>query len=80
MNIDRFELSIGEDMVTARERGQSTVRTAAILGRQSLPDGRVRVWLDRRIHPGGDVTLRDGAILSGAISTIITMPASQLQA
>lgn len=79
MNIDRFELSIGEDMVTARECGQSTVRTAVILGRQSLGDGRMRFWLDRLIHPGGDVTLRDGAILSGAISTIITTPATPSQ-
>lgn len=79
MNYDKFELSIGTDAVTGRVRGQSAVCVATILGRQLLDDGRTRIWLDRLIHPGGDVTLGNGTELSGAISTIVTTPSTQSQ-
>ena len=71
----RYRESIGEGSATIRIRGQSAPRFANILGSQRLDDGRQRYWLDRLVHPGGELEAMDGVVLSGATSTIVTLPA-----
>lgn len=68
----RYEVHVGSDMVSVRRRGEFEFRTAVILGRSRLPDGRERLWLDRLVHGGGPLTLNDSWAAEGAVSTILT--------
>lgn len=74
MNPDRVTVHVGEQAVTLKLKGVSALRVGSILGRTTLEDGRERIWLDRLLHEGGPVTLGNGIALSGAVSTIVTLP------
>lgn len=65
-----YELSIGDDMATARRMGSRAFTTARVLGRGT--DGDVEtVWLDRVIAPHG-VTTAEGWRVGGAVSSVLT--------
>jgi|GEM_PF-2135589 len=69
---DHYRIRVGQDAVTIKVKGQNVLRVGTILGRMRLDDGRERIWLDRLLHPGGDIDLSCGTTLSGAVSTIVT--------
>jgi hypothetical protein len=71
MNPDRVELTVGATQVELRQKGCHRTTVAKILGRQTKSGGGEILWLDRLIHPGGDMQIAGGFVLSGAVSTII---------
>lgn len=74
MNPERVTVLVGPDAVTLKVKGEGTVRVGMILGRKTLDDGSQRIWVDRRLHDRVSLTLPDGTHLSGAVSTLVTLP------
>ena len=62
-------VSMGDDEVSFKRPGQSTVVVATVLGRRNS-GGMESVWLDRIVHEESESF--DGWSASGAISTVLT--------
>lgn len=67
---DRHEICVGDAFVTVRHRGCGAVTVAGVLGRERLPEGGLRIYLDRLIHQIEEDFIGDWRC-SGAVSTIL---------
>ncbi len=64
------EVTVGEETVSLKRAGQSTVVMAKILGRSVDKDsGAQTLWLDRIVHKAGEQFY--GWHVNGAISTVL---------
>lgn len=68
---DSYTVTVGQSEVTLRKRGQSTLRSAHILGEDQQAGKRI-IYLDRLLLPPGNVDLGDGWSASGCVSSILT--------
>ncbi|OGU23762.1 MAG: hypothetical protein A2580_17925 [Hydrogenophilales bacterium RIFOXYD1_FULL_62_11] len=72
MSKNDLHLSVGDQAVAVRPHGSRFVRTAAILGRETSPEGVERIWLDRIIAAPFETLIHpDGWEASGAVSTVL---------
>lgn len=63
-------VKVGDDSVSLKRDGRSTLVLAKILGRRKDPhNGTETLWLDRLVHTNGETFV--GWQASGAISTIL---------
>lgn len=69
MAVSTLKIDFGDQCVRYHRSGQSKIGMAGILGSESLPDGRQRVWLDRLIHRAGDQI--EGWAAWGVVSTVL---------
>lgn len=66
----KHEIVVGDGIVTVREKGQSALRVANILGTESCKDGTT-YFLDRLVFRPGDRDLTDEWSASGCVSTVL---------
>jgi len=69
---------IGDGVVVVKRKGSSLPAIANILGTQPTQDGQ-RVFLDRLVHKSYEREI-GGIAVSGAISSILVVPAASLAA
>lgn len=63
-------VKVGDESVSLKREGRSTLVFAKILGRRKDPhDGTETLWLDRLVHTNGETFI--GWQASGAISTVL---------
>lgn len=68
-------VTIGEEIVTVRRRGQSGAEVARILGCEHGPDGRIeKLILDRVVHGYHETALGEWYVTGAVVSVLVRMP------
>lgn len=78
MEIQEANVHVGDGVVVIRRKGSSAPAVAKILGSEDR-DGRTHLYLDRLVHKAYENEL-GGYVVSGAISSILVVPAASLAA
>lgn len=72
-------VKVGDDSISLKRDGRSTLVFAKILGRKKDPhNGTETLWLDRLVHTNGETFI--GWQASGAISTVLEQEVATAQA